>query len=217
MNTAKKVPHWLLALVLTFFIISGSVILTLAFRPLYYHDIKALNIAESSGFSEEEIRENYDALIDYNMGWDKGRLEFPSLPQSAEGQIHFQEVKDIFDLFKYLGIGTLVLGAAGVVWMVSRKETLYLKYTSILAVALPAVVGALVAINWDRAFVLFHEIAFDNDFWLFDPATDPVITILPDTFFLHCALMILGGVVLGSVVCGVLYRRCKKKTDAVIQ
>lgn len=205
MSLKKKLPHLVLALVLTLLIISGSVIFTLAFRPLYYHDIKALDIPARSGMSEEEIRENYDALIDYNMQWEKGLLEFPTLSQSREGQIHFAEVKDIFDLFKYLGVGTLLLGALGVLWFWRKKETLYLKYTAVLSVALPAAVGALVAVNWDRAFVLFHQIAFDNDYWLFDPAFDPVILMLPDEFFLHCAVMILCGIVLGSLLCGLLY------------
>jgi len=138
-------------------------------------------------------------------------LEFPTLPQSKEGQIHFQEVKEIFDLFKYMGIGTLVVGAVGVLVMWKKKEYLYLKYTGILAVALPAAVGSLVAINWQKAFVLFHEIAFDNDFWIFDPATDPVIEILPNAFFFHCAVMILAGVVAGSVVCSLLYSWLKRR------
>lgn len=207
----NKWTHLILALVLTFLIISGSVILTLAFRPLYYRDINALKIVETSGYSKEEIRLNYDALIDYNMAWEKGLLEFPTLPQSKEAQIHFREVKDIFDLFKYIGIGTLVFGVAGVLFMKKKKEYLYLKYTGILAVALPAAVGTIVASNWQKAFVLFHEIAFDNDFWLFDPSTDPIIKMLPDTFFFHCAVMILLGVVAGSVICSVLYLRIKKK------
>jgi len=211
MNTTKKLPHYVLALILTFFIISGSVIGTLAFRPLYYRDIAKLEIEALSGLSEEEIRENYDALIDYNIGWEDGLLEFPSLPQSQEGQIHFKEVKDIFDLFKYLGIGTLILGAAGIFYMCRREEFIYLKYTSILAVALPAVLGSLVAVNWQKAFVWFHEIAFDNDFWIFDPATDPVIDMLPNAFFFHCAVMILGGVVVGSLVCGAIYLCLKRK------
>ena len=214
MHTTKKGWHLLLALVLTFFIISGSVIFTLAFRPLYYRDIKALDIVSLSGLPEEEIRENYDALIDYNMSWDKGMLEFPTLPQSEEGQIHFKEVKDIFDLFKYLGIVTLVLGAAGILVMCRRKEYLYLKYTSILAVALPAAVGRLVAVNWQKAFVLFHEIAFDNDFWIFDPAKDPVIEMLPNAFFFHCAVLILAGVVAGSILCGVIYILIKRRAEA---
>ena len=74
--------------------------------------------------------------------------------------------------------------------------------------ALPAAMGVLVAVNWQKAFVLFHEIAFDNDFWIFDPAKDPVINMLPNAFFLHCALLILGGVVLGSVISGLIYCLC---------
>ncbi len=214
MKPQKTFFHILLALILTFFIISASVIVTLAFRPLYYHDIKALDISEQSGMTEEEIRLNYDALIDYNMQWEKGLLTFPTLPQSQEGQIHFQEVKDIFDLFKYLGIGSGLLGLCGIVWFFRRKEYGFLKYTAILAVALPVGVGALVAINWDKAFVMFHQLAFDNDYWLFDAAYDPVIRMLPDTFFLHCACMILGGIVLGSLVCGLVYGRLNFRKKA---
>ena len=46
-----------LALVLTLTIIGISVVGTLAFRPLYYHDMEVLEIAEYTGLSEEEIRE----------------------------------------------------------------------------------------------------------------------------------------------------------------
>lgn len=215
MTLQKKVLHMLLGLVLTFFMISGSVIGVLAFRPLYYHDMKALDIEGQSGIPEAEIRENYDALISYNLRWEKGMLEFPTLPQSREGRIHFAEVKDIFDVFKYVAVGTFVLGAAGIFVSVRKREFLYLKYAAVLSVALPAAVGALVAVNWDSAFVLFHKIAFDNDYWLFDPATDPVIMMLPDTFFLHCALLILGGIVLGSLVCGAVYRLWGKKGETL--
>lgn len=56
----------LISLCLALFIISASVTITLNFRPLYYHDISSLKIEETSGFSKKVIRENYDALIDYN-------------------------------------------------------------------------------------------------------------------------------------------------------
>ncbi len=153
------------------------------------------------------IRENYDALIDYTLSFGDEELEFPSLPMSESGRIHFEEVKDIFHLFQYTAIAGVLLSAVGIWLMSRRREYLYLKLSSVLSVALPAVIGLFVAVNWDYAFVTFHHIAFDNDYWIFDPATDPVINILPDTFFLHCALLILGCVVLGSVVCGLIYRR----------
>ena len=210
----KHIIHTAAALVLTLAIISLSVVFTLAFRPLYYHDIHALNFPERTGYSEEMIRENYDVLIDYNLSFGEAPMEFPSLAMSEPGRIHFEEVKDIFNLFKYMAIGGTLLGAV-CIWMFGRrKEYLYLKLTSILAVALPVVIGLFVAVNWDWAFVTFHHIACDNDYWIFDPATDPVINILPDTFFLHCALLILGGVVLGSVVCGAAYRKLQKGGEA---
>lgn len=53
------------------------------------------------------------------------------------------------------------------------------------------IVGSLVALNWDFCFVLFHKILFRNDYWIFDPACDPVITILTDAYFLHAAALIL--------------------------
>ncbi len=209
MKKNNFVFHTILALVLTLTIISVSVVFTLAFRPLYYLDISALDIPGQSGYSEEEIRDNYDVLIDYNLSFGGGQLEFPTLAMSEPGRIHFEEVRDIFNLFKYMAVAGTVVSIAGIVFCIRRKEYKYLKLTSILTVALPAVLGVLVALNWEQAFVTFHHIAFDNDYWIFDPATDPVIMILPDTFFLHCALMILGCVVLGSVICGVVYRRRK--------
>ena len=153
--------HTVLALVLTLTIISVSVVFTLAFRPLYYLDISALNIPEQSGYSREEIRDNYDVLIDYNMSFGGGRLEFPGLAMSEPGRIHFEEVRDIFNLFKYMAIAGAVLSTAGIVFCFRRREYKYLKLTSILAVALPAVLGILVALNWDWAFVAFHHLAFN--------------------------------------------------------
>ena len=61
----KHLKHILSGLILTFFLISFSVMAVLNFRPLYYFDIGHLNISQTSGYSEEEIRENYDAPVSY--------------------------------------------------------------------------------------------------------------------------------------------------------
>ncbi len=204
----KKGLWWVqagLALVLTLAIIGISVVGTLAFRPLYYHDMAALGIAEDTGLSEEEIRRNYDALIDYNMAWTDGDLKFPTLPMSETGKIHFEEVKEIFDVFKYLAVFGSVLGVVGIVFMAKKKEYRYLKMTAIISCGLPVVLGILVALFWDKIFVIFHELFFNNDYWIFDYRTDPIILLLPDEFFMHCALLIFGGVLFGALVCLICY------------
>lgn len=208
-----KIKAWsiLLSLILTLTLISLTVVLTLACKPLYYLDIHALHILETTGYTISEIKANYDAVIDYSLSFGNAPLEFPTFPMSEGGRIHFEEVKNIFNLFKYMAIFGTLTGAAGILRQRRKQSYGYLKLTAILTVALPAVIGATVALNWDWTFAAFHELAFNNDYWLFDPATDPVINILPDAYFLHCAVMILVLVILGSLICGLIYRRVQRK------
>ena len=200
----------LLALALTLFIISAAVVVTLNFRPLYYLDVDLLHIAETSGLPRAEILENYNTLIDYNSIFGTKELAFPTLAMSETGRIHFEEVKNVFTFFEITLIVSGVLVLDGVIYRHFKKNPGYLLLSGILTVALPLVLGILIALNWQTVFVLFHKIVFRNDYWIFDAATDPVITILPDAFFMHCALLILALVVLGSVVCLLLYRHFKK-------
>lgn len=194
-----KIIDILIGIIFTLLFISIAVIVTINFRPLYYLDIDLLHITDTSGLSKEVIRENYDALIDYSFPFFQGPLRFPTLPSSENALIHFAEVKDIFTLFYILGMITLVLGVIIIVQKRKSNDISYLLVSAITAVVLPSILGIFLAINFDRAFVLFHKLFFRNDYWLFDPTTDPVITILPDSFFMHCALLIIAIVILFSI------------------
>lgn len=37
--------------------------------------------------------------------------------------------------------------------------------------------------NFDQFFIEFHHILFRNSNWIFDPAKDPIINVLPEEFF----------------------------------
>lgn len=58
-----------------------------------------------------------------------------------------------------------------------------------IASLVPPVLLTLLAVNFDRMFVLFHQIFFNNDDWLFNPATDPIILALPQEFFMFTFLL----------------------------
>ena len=210
-ETADRAGQLALGVVLMLLILSASVVITLNFRPLYYWEADRMNLAETSGLTEEQIRRNYDVLIDYNNLWGPDTLEFPDLPMSEDGRTHFEEVKRVFLAFEYLFLASLALGTAGVLWFRRRRRFLYLKDAALLTVLVPLAAGLAIGINWDRAFVVFHQVVFRNDLWIFDATTDPVITILPDTFFLHCAVMILVLAVLGSALCAALYVKKRRK------
>lgn len=200
------------AIALMLFIISAAVTITLNFRPLFYFDINYLDIEAQSGFSKEDIRKNYDALIDYNSMLNHDTLEFPTLPMSEGGRIHFEEVKQIFVAIEYIFIASGIIGLALILLLICKfKEFLFLKLAAILTIAIPAVLAILISINWEAAFVTFHHIFFNNDYWLFYPDKDPVILMLPDEFFFHCAAMILILVILGSFISFMIYRILRKK------
>lgn len=204
-----KITDILIGALFTLLFISIAVVITINFRPLYYLDINLLHIEEDSGLGKEIIRENYDALIDYSSPFFQGALEFPTLPASESGLIHFTEVKNIFTSFYILGAITLLIGVVIILQKAKNKDYSYLLISAITAIVLPLLLALFVSIDFDRTFVLFHKLFFKNNYWLFDPVTDPVITILPDTFFMHCAIMIILLVVLMSLVfLGVyLYKR----------
>lgn len=215
MNNRKrfKITDLFIGIVLTLLLISLAVIITINFRPLYYTDIDILKIVESSGLPKEEILENYNALIDYCSPFFQGQLEFPTLSASASGLQHFKEVKDIFTSFYILAAVTFFASLLVIIYKTRKKDISYLFVSSLTAVILPAVLGLIIMINFDKAFVLFHRLFFRNDLWLFDEATDPIITMLPDAFFLHCAILIILLVILGSLGLYSVYRILKNRSS----
>lgn len=213
----KKI--WFTSLIGCLFLITVSVVLVLNFRFLYYYDISAQKLVERTGYSAEMIRENYDVLIDYNLiGKGKKVLEFPDFPMSESGKIHFEEVRDIFLAIQYVCFISGLLYVIFLVQQICEGEHRSLKRTAICSLVIPLVLGTLAVLFWDKVFVIFHKLCFRNDYWLFDPVTDPIINILPDAFFFHCAIAIVSLILVGSLLCWIFYwylqRRCRLMKNA---
>lgn len=128
------------------------------------------------------------------------------------GRIHFEEVKKIFDFFGWLFVGTLLLTAAAAFYFIKKHAWLWLRIAGILCIALPAFLGLMVAVNWDYVFITFHQLVFNNDYWLFDSSTDPIIDILPDEYFMHCAIMIFVLIFVGSFLCFIFSHYIKRRS-----
>ncbi len=198
---------------LIFFIALGLAI-AIYMRPLYYIGMEQISI--ETGYSVETIKENYDALIDYCSPFFQDTLEFPTLPSSPTGISHFEEVKVIFNLFFILLVVTPFF-LVGLIWIQKRRNSYsYLLSTPIIMCILPTFIGVACAIDFNRTFILFHEIVFRNDDWIFYPHEDPIILFLPERFFLQCALIIVTTVLLGcsSFIIQYIYTIHKKNNTA---
>ena len=148
------------------FILSFAVTVVLYFRPLYYHDIKSLDIESYSGYDEKEIRENYDVLIDYNTIFGPDKLEFPTLPMSETAEIHFEEVKNIFIPMQVISIAGVILLLIWIAFFKKKSYNLYyylwMRYTAIFSGVAALTVCISMAIDWEWSFTTMHNILFDN-------------------------------------------------------
>ncbi|WP_426349782.1 TIGR01906 family membrane protein [Alloiococcus sp. CFN-8] len=211
-----KISTIIMGLALAIFILGFSVKFVLNFTPLYSFDISYLSIDERVGMSKEALLENYKTVVNYIESPFIDKLVFPDFPMSREGEIHFYEVKEIFNKFDILFYGSLIVLAALILYRKKKriKDYSYLKVGAYLSLILPLVLALPFAVNFSRAFVIFHELFFDNDYWIFDPATDPIILALPEEFFFHCALVILAVLILGFIASITLYKRLNKANKA---
>ena len=163
-----------------------------------------------SGLSREEIIENYDYLIDYNLSSNVGEFKLPTLTSSKPGKIHFEEVRDIFQNVKLLTIICGAIAIIGGILQIRKRDFKFLRNSSILIIILPVLLAIPIAINFNACFILFHKIMFSNDYWIFDPQLDPVINMLPEEFFMHMGITILVIMLIVSIILQLLYRLLKK-------
>ncbi len=199
----------------TFSFIILSVYFTLLFKPLYYTDINVLNIEASTNINKEDLKANYDYLITYLTNNKTEEFNLPTLPSSDHGKIHFKEVKVIFDKLKVMLVFSVLISMLGIFINKRKKKIKYLLTSSIVLIVLPITLLIPFLINFDRSFTIFHEIFFNNDYWLFDPSTDPIITILPQDFFFHCSLLIIFCIIIISMTLRHIYKSQYKKQHSL--
>lgn len=209
----NRVISVLLSLVLALFAISSAIAVPIVCRPFYYLHIKALNLPEQTGWSAEEIRNAYDDVMDYLLRdepFGTGTLRW-----SESGKSHFADVKGLFwlDLITCAATGALLIVLLFAVRRIpphrfAQRGPSFWAGAGILLVF--ALVGVLGALDFDRAFTAFHSIFFPGKTnWLFDPRTDQIILILPDTYFRNCAILALALLAAWALFCLLLGRKRK--------
>ena len=199
------------ALCLSLFIISFAVCFITFFKPLYYLDIDRLNIVKYSCVAKDIIIKNYNILIDYLSIFYKGDLYFPNFRMSPTGKIHFEEVKVIFQLIQLLMISSGLLSGVLIYFRHKEKEYRYLRLASIFSTGVPIILGLVACADFESSFLIFHKIFFRNEYYVFDLYDDAIINILPQEFFMHCFIAIIGVVVVLSLLCYIIYRRYEKR------
>ncbi|MCD8205133.1 MAG: TIGR01906 family membrane protein [Clostridia bacterium] len=179
-------------------IITGAIAIPIYCRFFYYWQIKPLGLEEVSGASYEEIKEAYNLLLNYLTL--PGREFSVGVFKCSESAIaHFDDCKFLFNLNLGVLVGStaviIVLGVLSklkIIRICRPHDHSMCTIGALVSVLLPVlVIIAFAAVGWDRGYELFHNIMFPGkDNWQFSWTADSIIQVLPDEFFMNCAILI---------------------------
>lgn len=117
---------------------------------------------------------------------------------------HMVDVKNLYTTLKISAIISLVIAVSLSYVMYKRDyEELYKTFKNIYFGPMFFVMflGVSFAVNFDKAFTIFHKLFFTNDDWILY-STDVLIILLPQVFWLISGVIIL---VLFSISLGAIY------------
>lgn len=230
-----KKLQWAAGIVLSFSII--AILLITSFEIAMYSDFSVY----------EKEYEKYDVLSDLDMTMEdvmhvtremmvylRGDRDTLSVVTTVEGteqdffneqdRFHMGEVRDLFIGGLNIRTGAAAAALICLVFLVVSKarlrKILARSYQIALGITGAAVlfIGIAAVVDFNAVFVQFHHIFFDNDLWLFDPAEDYMIRMLPEGLFadmvLRIGILFVAGLVvllIASIVAGRLAVR--KKSD----
>ena len=168
-------------------LLATAILLTIYLAWLLYPmEISYFALPGKVYLKSETIQYNFNILMNYLTNPFSQMLAMPDFRSSAAGLHHFQAVKYLFHLAQAIFLVALP-ALIFFIKKVVKKGFLSLYRRAFLVISLlPLVLGVLAfLIGFNSFFTLFHQVLFAGDnTWMFDPAKDPVIWILPEEFFL---------------------------------
>lgn len=204
---SRKIIHYGAGLILGFALIAA--LLITSFEIAMYADFDVYR----------QEYEKYDVLSDLNMSMDdamdvtrqmmaylRGEGDTLSVITTVDGReqdffneqdrFHMGEVRDLFIGGLNIRTGALVIAVLCILLLIltkaDLKKTVPAGYQAALAVTAAALLflGIACAVDFNTVFVKFHHIFFDNDLWIFDPAEDYMIRMLPEGLFFDMVVRI---------------------------
>lgn len=109
---------------------------------------------------------------------------------------HMEDVQVLFLKALTIRQTCLVLAVALILFMAATKARMRRVLPSSLCIGtglffgLVTVLALIISTDFSRYFIMFHHIFFTNDLWILDPATDMLINIVPEGFFMDTAARI---------------------------
>jgi integral membrane protein (TIGR01906 family) len=209
----KKTSQALIQVFYAISIISTAVLMVLNITSVYKYVIFKYGLIKYTGLSAEVLMDNYKRAVYYVQNPFIKELNFNTIPISEFARIHFFEVKRIFIVLYIFSIAFIIVM---IIKILSRKNNKLRRNiienfnsSSNIITLIFIFVSASAAIDFDKTFYFFHKIFFKNNYWMFDPAIDPIINALPEELFAIEFSLIVAVLVIFTIIIKILNRKLK--------
>jgi len=226
-----NIAKWLFIFSLPALLISAAINFEFNSLWLYRDGFEKYNVSEATGLDKAELEKVAGGLIDYFNSDD----EYISLTVVKDGEplelfnqrevAHLKDVKALVQLNLRLLVGTAayvgVYAGISLFWRRKRYRR-QLAWSAVIgsSIALGMIIAlgaGSVLLDFSQLFTRFHFLAFTNELWMLNPATDYLIMLFPEGFWYDSAVL-LGQITAAAAgtLCGIggLYlKRAKKQPD----
>ena len=185
-------------------IMISSSVNSLIFDPSYYASRQSTYaVGRSTEYTSEQLRPVNSALVQF--------FENPTMPLttalSNNGAnptvFNAREIGHMNDVRSIIRGLVQIQSTAAVVMLVVLLAFFYLQRMrgihrfagglaagSVLTLLLIAAIGLLSLTDFERVFLTFHQMSFDNDLWMLDPRTDNLIRFFPFEFWFDATVTV---------------------------
>ena len=200
---SRKIIHYGAGLILGFALIAALLITSFEIAmyadfDVYRQEYEKYDVLSDLDMSMDDVDMSMDDAMDVTrqmMAYLRGEGDTLSVITTVDGReqdffneqdrFHMGEVRDLFIGGLNIRTGALVIAVLCILLLIltkaDLKKTVPAGYQAALAVTAAALLflGIACAVDFNTVFVKFHHIFFDNDLWIFDPAEDYMIRMLP--------------------------------------
>ena len=197
------IAQWLFILCLPVMLLTGVIAAAVNSHSLYHYGFDKYDVGETTGLENSELEKAADELIRYFNSNDESinlmvTRDGETFPLFNEREIaHLKDVKGLIRLDYSLLAATasyvLLYAVISLCWLIEDSRRRLARSTVIgsgVVIGLILLLGLAAVADFDNLFLQFHFLAFNNDLWQLDPATDYMIMLFPQGFWFDATLFV---------------------------
>ena len=170
-------------------IISFSIFIVINQPYLYLGMARKYHYAKVIGISYSVLKNTYFKLLLYLNGlvhcWH------PPFSYSLKEIHHFADVRHLVIINNMIMI-IFGIWAIKIIYHRLKDHMIWQLITPLRLIQMGIWIFLfLVLVKFNTIFIIFHKILFQNNNWIFNPQTDPIIKILIPDFFENCFLLVI--------------------------